>query len=181
MNLIQYWKEKNKQDFDAFVKTNTSVSQIQALTELKKDAVELTTDEFGRVEVVEIDAIDKLIGKIEGGNPIVENNKTITDQYIGQLVEEITLLGIEKEYRDDLLKRFAKNLKAHILAVMLSGDKISCKDISNAKVILYYINRQLNDTFGLNEPLNAANQFLAEPDLVKKYQLDEFLEEYKDD
>lgn len=47
MNLIQYWKEKNKQDFDAFVKTNTSVSQIQALTELKKDAVELTTDEFG--------------------------------------------------------------------------------------------------------------------------------------
>lgn len=80
-----------------------------------------------------------------------------------------------------LLKNFAKNLKAHILAVMLSGDKISCKDISNAKVILYYINRQLNDTFGLNEPLNAANQFLAEPDLVKKYQLDEFLEEHKDD
>ena len=80
MNLIQYWKEKNKQDFDAFVKTNTSVSQIQALTELKKDAVELTTDEFGQVEVVEIDAIDKLISKIKGGNPIVENNKTITDQ-----------------------------------------------------------------------------------------------------
>ena len=80
MNLIQYWKEKNKQDFDAFVKTNTSVSQIQALTELKKDAVELTTDEFGQVEVVEIDAIDKLISKIEGGNPIVANNKTITDQ-----------------------------------------------------------------------------------------------------
>lgn len=82
MNLIQYWKEKNKQDFDAFVKTNTSVSQIQALTELKKDAVELTTDEFGRVEVVEIDAIDKLISKIEGGNPIVENNKTIEDSVV---------------------------------------------------------------------------------------------------
>lgn len=80
MNLIQYWKEKNKQDFDAFVKTNTSVSQIQALTELKKDAVELTTDEFGQVEVVEIDAIDNLIRTIEEGNPIVENNKTITDQ-----------------------------------------------------------------------------------------------------
>lgn len=27
----------------------------------------------------------------------------------------------------------------------------------------------------------AANQFLAEPDLVKKYQLDEFLEEHNDD
>ena len=80
MNLIQYWKEENKQDFDAFVKTNTSVSQIQALTELKKDAVELTTDEFGQVEVVEIDAIDNLIRTIEEGNPIVENNKTITDQ-----------------------------------------------------------------------------------------------------
>ena len=80
MNLIQDWKEKNKQDFDAFVKTNTSVSQIQALTELKKDAVELTTDEFGQVEVVEIDAIDNLIRTIEEGNPIVENNKTITDQ-----------------------------------------------------------------------------------------------------
>ena len=77
------------------------------------------------------------------------------------------------------LDEFATNLKTHILAVMLSGDKIPCKDISNAKVILYYINRQLNDTFGLNEPLNAANQFLAEPDLVKKYQLDEFLEEHK--
>ena len=80
MNLIQDWKEKNKQDFDAFVKTNTSVSQIQALTELKKDAVELTTDEFGQVEVVEIDAIDNLIRTIEEGHPIVENNKTITDQ-----------------------------------------------------------------------------------------------------
>ena len=80
MNLIQYWKEKNKQDFDAFVKTNTSVSQIQALTELKKDAVELTTDEFGQVEVVEIDAIDNLNRTIQEGNPIVENNKTITDQ-----------------------------------------------------------------------------------------------------
>ena len=82
MNLIQYWKEKNKQDFDAFVKTNTSVSQIQALTELKKDAVELTTDEFGQVEVVEIDAIDKLISKIEGGNPIVENNKLPEDSVV---------------------------------------------------------------------------------------------------
>ena len=82
MNLIQDWKEKNKQDFDAFVKTNTSVSQIQALTELKKDAVELTTDEFGQVEVVEIDAIDKLISKIEGGNPIVENNKLPEDSVV---------------------------------------------------------------------------------------------------
>lgn len=177
MNLIQYWKEKNKQDFDTFVKTNTSVSQIQALTKLKEDAVELTTEELGQMEVVEIDAIDNLIRTIEEGNPIVENNKTITDQYIGQLVEETTLLGIEKEYRDDLLKQFAKNLKAHILAVMLSGDKIPCKDISNAKVILYYINRQLNDTFGLNEPLNAANQFLAEPELVDKYNLQEFINE----
>lgn len=79
------------------------------------------------------------------------------------------------------LDEFATNLKTYILAVMLSGDKIPCKDISNAKVILYYINRQLNDTFGLNEPLNASNQFLAEPDLVKKYQLDEFWEEYKND
>lgn len=177
MNLIQYWKEKNKQDFDVFVKTNTSVSQIQALTKLKEDAVELTTEELGQMEVVEIDAIDDLIRTIEEGNPIAENNKTITDQYIGQLVEEITLLGIEKEYRDDLLKQFAKNLKAHILAVMLSGDKIPCKDISNAKTILYYINRQLNDTFGLNEPLNAANQFLAEPELVEKYNLKEFISE----
>ena len=82
MNLIQDWKEKNKQDFDAFVKTNTLVSQIQALTELKKDAVELTTDEFGQVEVVEIDAIDKLISKIEGGNPIVENNKLPEDSVV---------------------------------------------------------------------------------------------------
>lgn len=78
---------------------------------------------------------------------------------------------------DDLLKQFAKNLKAHILAIMLSGDKISCKDISNAKVILYHINRQLNDTFGLNEPLNAANQFLAEPELVEQYNLQEFINE----
>lgn len=28
MNLIQYWKEKNKQDFDAFVKTNTLVLSV---------------------------------------------------------------------------------------------------------------------------------------------------------
>lgn len=79
----------------------------------------------------------------------------------------------------DKLDEFATNLKTHILAVMLSGDKIPCRDISNAKIILYYINRQLNDTFGLNEPLNASNQFLAEPDLVKKYQLDELLEEHE--
>ena len=92
MNLIQYWKEENKQDFDAFVKTNTSVSQIQALTELKKDAVELTTDEFGRVEVVEIDAIDKLISKIEGGNPIVENNKKLPEDSVVLSREEYEML-----------------------------------------------------------------------------------------
>lgn len=177
MNLIQYWKEKNKQDFDAFVKTNTSVSQIQALIKLKEEAVEIATKEFGQMEFVGIDAIDELIGEIEKGSPIVTDNKITMDDYIGQLVEEITLLGIEKEYRDDLLKQFAKNLKAHILAVMLSGDKIPCKDISNAKVILYYINRQLNDTFGLNEPLNASNQFLAEPELVEQYNLQEFINE----
>lgn len=116
MNLIQYWKEKNKQDFDAFVKTNTSVSQIQALTELKKDAVELTTDEFGRVEVVEIDAIDKLISKIEGGNPIVENNKIITDQYISQLVEEITLQEKEIEQLTEERNRYAETLAKYQMA-----------------------------------------------------------------
>lgn len=92
MNLIQDWKEKNKQDFDAFVKTNTSVSQIQALTELKKDAVELTTDEFGQVEVVEIDAIDKLISKIKGGNPIVENNKKFPEDSVVLSREEYEML-----------------------------------------------------------------------------------------
>lgn len=92
MNLIQDWKEKNKQDFDAFVKTNTSVSQIQALTELKKDAVELTTDEFGQVEVVEIDAINKLISKIEGGNPIVENNKKLPEDSVVLSREEYEML-----------------------------------------------------------------------------------------
>lgn len=79
------------------------------------------------------------------------------------------------------LDEFAINLKTHILAVMLAGDKTTCDDISNAKVILYYINRQLNDTFGLNKPLNASNQFLAEPDLVKKYQIDELIEEIKNE
>ena len=92
MNLIQDWKEKNKQDFDAFVKTNTSVSQIQALTELKKDAVELTTDEFGQVEVVEIDAIDNLIRTIEEGNPIVENNKKFPEDSVVLSREEYEML-----------------------------------------------------------------------------------------
>ena len=92
MNLIQDWKEKNKQDFDAFVKTNTSVSQIQALTELKKDAVELTTDEFGQVEVVEIDAIDNLIRTIEEGNPIVENNKKLPEDSVVLSREEYEML-----------------------------------------------------------------------------------------
>ncbi len=79
------------------------------------------------------------------------------------------------------LDEFAINLKTHILAVMLAGDKTTCNDISNAKVILYYINRQLNDTFGLNKPLNASNQFLAEPDLVRKYQIDELIKEIEND
>lgn len=92
MNLIQDWKEKNKQDFDAFVKTNTSVSQIQALTELKKDAVELTTDEFGQVEVVEIDAIDNLIRTIKEGNPIVENNKKFPEDSVVLSREEYEML-----------------------------------------------------------------------------------------
>ena len=92
MNLIQYWKEKDKQDFDAFVKTNTSVSQIQALTELKKDAVELTTDEFGQVEVVEIDAIDNLIRTIKEGNPIVENNKKLPEDSVVLSREEYEML-----------------------------------------------------------------------------------------
>ena len=99
--------------------------------------------------------------------------KTLDD--IRELIDVLSEGAKLKEKLDE----FATNLKTHILAVILSGNKISGKDISNAKVILYYINRQLNDTFGLNEPLNAANQFLAEPDLIKKYQLDELLEEHK--
>ena len=75
---------------------------------------------------------------------------------------------------------FAKKLKSHILAVMLSSGKVTYDNISNIKVIFYYINRQLNDTFGLDEPLNAANQLLAEPELVEKYNLKEFIGEVEE-
>lgn len=95
--------------------------------------------------------------------------------------KEIEQLKNANSELKEKLDEFAINLKTHILAVMLAGDKTTCDDISNAKVILYYINRQLNDTFGLNKPLNASNQFLAEPDLVKKYQIDELMEEVEND
>lgn len=131
-------------------------------------------DYYSAIELVKqgfVDGADFVQFLNDAGNITDGNPKDLIRKYQDTVLHE----------NNDLLKNFAKNLKAHILAVMLSGDKISYKDISNAKVILYYINRQLNDTFGLNEPLNAANQFLAEPDLVKKYQLDEFLEEHKND
>lgn len=95
--------------------------------------------------------------------------------------KEIEQLKNANSELKEKLDEFAINLKTHILAVMLAGDKTTRDDISNAKVILYYINRQLNDTFGLNKPLNASNQFLAEPDLVKKYQIDELMEEVEND
>lgn len=95
--------------------------------------------------------------------------------------KEIEQLKNANSELKEKLDEFAINLKTHILAVMLAGDKTTCDDISNAKVILYYINRQLNDTFGLNKLLNASNQFLAEPDLVKKYQIDELMEEVEND
>lgn len=38
-----------------------------------------------------------------------------------------------------------------------------------AKQILYQINRILNEYYGFDMPLFAGNQFLAEPELVKKY------------
>lgn len=109
-----------------------------------------------------------------------------------ELITSALNLIIEQEKESEWLKNanselkekldeFAINLKTHILAVMLAGDKTTCNDISNAKVILYYINRQLNDTFGLNKPLNASNQFLAEPDLVRKYQIDELIKEIEND
>lgn len=159
MNLIQYWKEKNKQDFDAFVKTNTSVSQIQALTELKKDAVELTTDEFGRVEVVEIDAIDKLISKIEGGNPIVENNKTITDQYIGQLVEEITLQEKEVEQLTEERNRYAETLAQYQMA----SDKEIRAQIKQAKIeVLNKLRERVETAIDTYFNLDGGGYYLAE-------------------
>lgn len=100
---------------------------------------------------------------------------------IAEQEKEVERLKNANSELKEKLDEFAINLKTHILAVMLAGGKTTCDDISNAKVILYYINRQLNDTFGLNKPLNASNQFLAEPDLVKKYQIDELMEEAEND
>lgn len=104
--------------------------------------------------------------------------RTLSDalDLITEQEAEIEKLKNANSEPKEKLDEFAINLKTHILAVMLAGGKTTCDDISNAKVILYYINRQLNDTFGLNKPLNASNQFLAEPDLVKKYHIDELLE-----
>ena len=139
MNLIQYWKEKDKQDFDAFVKTNTSVSQIQALTELKKDAVELTTDEFGQVEVVEIDAIDKLISKIEGGNPIVENNK--------KLPEDSVVLS-RKEY--EMLKSLYDTQKGAIMTSSIGDLPLTVEGLRKAVDEITRLNRVETELQELN-------------------------------
>lgn len=132
----------------------------------------------------EFSSISAELGSGDGDINVEEAAKALYDAGYRKTPDDIReLIDVlaEGAKLKEKLDEFATNLKTYILAVMLSGDKIPCKDISNAKVILYYINRQLNDTFGLNEPLNASNQFLAEPDLVKKYQLDEFWEEYKNE
>lgn len=79
-----------------------------------------------------------------------------------------------KKSQKYVVKEFAEGVKNFILSELF---KESSDKYHFAKVVLYYINRRLNDTFGLNEPLNAANQFLAEPELIKKYGINEPVEE----
>lgn len=125
---------------------------------------------------------DSINAELGSGDGYIDTQKSAETLYsagyrkVPNDVRELIDVLAEGVKLKEKLNKFATNLKTHILAVMLSSDKTTCDDISNAKVILYYINRQLNDTFGLNEPLNASNQFLAEPDLVKKYHIDELSE-----
>lgn len=149
MNLIQDWKAKNKQDFDAFVKTNTSVSQIQALTELKKDAVELTTDEFGQVEVVEIDAIDNLIRTIEEGNPL--DKSEVASVLYGnncRKIQEDSVVLSREEY--EMLKSLYDTQKGAIMTSSIGDLPLTVEGLRKAVDEITRLNRVETELQELN-------------------------------
>lgn len=90
------------------------------------------------------------------------------------------VLEIEKK---NAVKEFAEKLKEEVVC------NLSCKGtaIDNAEEIkacmtmarqlLYRINRLLNEDYGFDEPLCARDQFKVEPELIKKYKIDELFKE----
>lgn len=90
------------------------------------------------------------------------------------------VLEIEKK---NAVKEFAEKLKEEVIC------NLSCKGtaIDNteeikacatmARQLLYRINRLLNEDYGFDKPLCASDQFKVEPELIKKYNIDELLKE----
>lgn len=83
-----------------------------------------------------------------------------------------------------LVKEFAEKLKEEVVCnLCCKGTNINNAEeikacTAMAKQLLYQINRHLNEDYGFDEPLCARDQFKVEPNLIKKYKIDELLEEY---
>lgn len=93
----------------------------------------------------------------------------------------------EQSISKKAVKEFAEKVKEEVVC------NLSCKGtaINNAKEIkacltmarqlLYRINRLLNEDYGFDKPLCASDQFKVEPELIKKYKIDELLKEYENE
>ncbi len=94
-----------------------------------------------------------------------------------------TLLEYIKKEKRNAVEKFAGKLKEEVVC------NLSCKRtaINNteemracmtmARQLLYRINRLLNEDYGFDKPLCASDQFKVEPELIKKYKIDELFKE----
>lgn len=83
---------------------------------------------------------------------------------------------VRKEFADKVKEEVVCNLFCKGTAVNNTEEMNAC--MTMARQLLYRINRLLNEDYGFDEPLCASDQFKVEPELVKKYKIDELLKEY---
>ena len=90
-------------------------------------------------------------------------------------VLEIEKKNAVKEFAEKLKEEVVCNLSCKGTAIDNTEEIKAC--MTMARQLLYRINRLLNEDYGFDTPLCASDQFKVEPELIKKYKIDELFKE----
>lgn len=91
-------------------------------------------------------------------NVLETEKKNAVEEFAGKLKEEVVC-----------------NLSCKGTAINNTEEIKACATM--ARQLLYRINRLLNEDYGFDKPLCASDQFKVEPELIKKYKIDELFKE----
>ena len=91
-------------------------------------------------------------------------------------VLEIEKKNAVKEFAEKVKEEVVCNLSCKGTAINNTEEIKACATM--ARQLLYLINSLLNEDYGFDKPLCASDQFKVEPELIKKYKIDELFKRF---